>query len=266
MATRRRRQILVGRAPILAPERSLLRAFQPMIREVQASIGDVRTVGHARALGRALRARWPDSRIRGLLLAAGRPMETAGSRPWLPLARRVESPTRRRARDSARLDAARRPYDGEKLVESWSREASSLISSVRSEVAEGLRREVVSALGAGTDPATLAERWRRRGIPVEFGTLEGRVRVIAQHQLAVLNARVQKERANALGVREFFWRTQGDDRVREAHEELADTKHAYDRPPSEGLPGEPVNCRCWAESVIPAKLAGELGLSSVFER
>ena len=108
----------------------------------------------------------------------------------------------------------------------------------------------------------VAAKWRAEGIPVEFGTLEGRTKVIAQHQIATIHAEVQRERAKSVGVTEFYWRTQGDAKVRESHAALADTRHRYDDPPDEGLPGTPVNCRCWAESVIPDELLGNFGVTT----
>lgn len=165
----------------------------------------------------------------------------------------------------ASAPAGAKPYNGAKLVDQWSKAAAEKIKSVRDEVAEGMRKDVVAALKAGKDPAELAARWRATGIPVKFGTLEGRTKVIAQHQLAILHAEVQRERASAVGVTHFIWRTQGDDDVRDAHLELEDETFAYASPPKEGLPGQPVNCRCWAESVIPDALLGGFGVRGVIE-
>jgi len=261
---RSRPRHVVGAPPPRAPERALLRALAPMVAEVRASLPAVRSPADARRLGAALRARWTDARIRELVRAHGATIEAAGSRPWLPVVRAVDRARARPKGDALRLDAAK-PYDGARLLDQWSREAASLITSVRDEVAEGLRADVVAALAAGTDPRELADRWRRKGIPVTWGTLEGRVKVIAQHQLSSLNARVQRERAGAVGVAEFSWRTQEDDVVRPAHRELNRHVYAYAHPPSEGLPGEPVNCRCWPESVIPDAMVEALNLSAIFE-
>lgn len=244
---------LIGRPLARAAEAQLVRALMPMIRAAQASLGSVSTPGDARALGSALRREWPDAKIRKLVLAAGHATEAEGSRSWIPL---------ERASKKDRFDAA--DFDGDALVDAWSREAIALITSVRDEAAEGLRKDIVAALAAGTSPEELQRKWKREGIPVGFGTLEGRVKVIAEHQLNLLNANVQRERARAFGVTEFFWRTKGDTLVRDEHEELGDRIFKYAKPPSEGLPGTPVNCRCWAESVIPASL--DVGIGSVFER
>lgn len=151
------------------------------------------------------------------------------------------------------------PYDGNKLVDKWTREAAKKITSVRDEVAEGMRRDVVAALEAGTDPAELAAKWRAQGIPTEFGTLEGRVKTIAQHQIANLHAAVQSERARAIGATEFVWMTQEDDKVRAAHRALHGRTFSYESPPEEGLPGTPVNCRCFQEVVVPDELTFEVG-------
>lgn len=42
-------------------------------------------------------------------------------------------------------------------------------------------------------------------------------------------------------------RTARDNRVREEHEALEGESFAWSDPPSEGHPGEPVNCRCYAD-------------------
>ena len=257
---RKRKPRLIGAPLPIALERELLRALQPMVKQVQATLPQVDSPRAAKALGAALKRQWSDEKIRAMVLRIGRKVEAFGSRPWAPFFGR-----------DGRTDAKKRrvPYDGEKLLEQWSRDATAKITSVRSSVAEGLRVDVVAAVEAGTEPAELAARWRAKGIPVEFGTLEGRVKVIAQHQIQVLQAKVQSTRAQALGVTDFMWRDQGDDDVRDEHVKLGlggPYKYASPDTDGEGLPGEPINCRCWAESVIPDSLIEELDISAVFER
>jgi SPP1 gp7 family putative phage head morphogenesis protein len=46
----------------------------------------------------------------------------------------------------------------------------------------------------------------------------------------------------------------GDERVRDEHEGLDGEQFDYDDLPSEGLPGEPIQCRCYAEPVLSAIL------------
>lgn len=254
----------VGRPPPRNLELELRRALRPMVDRVRATVGSgrIKNLGDVTAMMVALRKAWPNKRIRAIVAKIGRAAEGAASRPWGPVERTIAA-ARERKREKG--DAAE--HDGAALVEAWSRKAAELITSVRDEVGEGLRRDIVRALEAGTDPAELAATWKRQGIPVEFGTLEGRVRVIAQHQLASLHAEVGRARASAIGVTHFVWRSQRDSRVRERHRELDGQRFAYKNPPSdEGLPGQPVNCRCWAESVIPDELLASLGIEPLIER
>ncbi len=234
-----------------AYEAQLERALRPMVAMVRGALSQVTSPTEARALGRILRREWPYQRILEAFLQVGLAAEERASRPWRKLYRAA----------GQRRDAAE-DYDGRALLRRWAREAARTITSVRDDVVEGLAADVADAVERGVDPKSLAKRWRAKGIPLTFGTLEGRVRVIAQHQMGVLQAQVQRERARAIGVTEFVWRTQGDDKVRDEHAALDGTRHAYDDPPSEGLPGQPINCRCYAESVIPDELLGGLGIRS----
>lgn len=55
--------------------------------------------------------------------------------------------------------------------------------------------------------------------------------------------------------KEYVWRTQQDDKVRDLHNELEGKQFSFDDPPISGTsgfrgnPGEPANCRCYAEPV-----------------
>ncbi len=71
---------------------------------------------------------------------------------------------------------------------------------------------------------------------------ESAARLIARDQIGKLNGQVNASRQQDIGIQRFTWRTVGDERVREEHEELDGQDFDYDDPPSEGLPGEPINC------------------------
>jgi SPP1 gp7 family putative phage head morphogenesis protein len=265
MASPKRKPLTIVARPTPSIERALLVALAPMVASVRATVasGAIKTPADAKALGVALRRQYPDAKIAALVRAVGVKVERAGSAPWR---RVVDAKARADKQRKRKTDA--REYDGAKLVDGWTRTATKLITSVRDEVAEGLRVDVVAALESGATPASLAAKWIAQGVPVKWGTLEGRMRVIAQHQVTSLGAEVQRARASAVGVREFVWRSQGDARVRDMHRALDGRRFTYDDPETgeEGLPGQPVNCRCWAESVIPDDLAEALGLGSIFER
>lgn len=225
----------VGVPAPIAHQAALRKAIAPMLASVRSTLPKIVTVAHTRQLDAVLRRQWGDSKIRRIVRDIGQRAEISASRPWSVLV--------------GRNDAA---YDAEDLVDKWSREAAKKITSVRDEVAEKLRSDIVAAAEAGLDHEALASRWMQQGgVPTLWGTAEGRVRVIAQHQLSMLHAEVQRARAQSVGVHQFVWRTQGDDKVREEHRILDGALLDYSKPGAEGLPGHPVNCRCWAESVIP---------------
>jgi SPP1 gp7 family putative phage head morphogenesis protein len=210
-----------------------------MVAQAQATAANVRSLGDVAAFGLAMRRAWGDDRLRGLVVSAGTDVEREASAPFAVLARRLDV--------APRMDASPR-----ELVETWAKTATAKITSVRDDAVEGMRRDLVKALERGTSPEQLAAKWKRDGIPLTWGTLEGRVKVIAQHQITSLHAHVASTRAQALGIQHFVWKSQDDSRVRPHHRDLDGTKHAYAKPPAEGLPGQPINCRCYAESVIDA--------------
>lgn len=234
----------------------LERELSRMAAQIRRSVGQISGKQDIRSLGAALKREWSDARLREIVAKIGLAAERQGSKPWI---KAKLTPDRVRA-DGVRFDAE---YDGHALVEQWTREAFGYIRSVRDEVVEGMRRDFITAISRGETIEALAAKWRRQGIPVQFGTLEGRIKVIAQHQTSSLHAQIQRTRAAAVGVTEFFWRTQGDSKVRDAHVALADTRHSYASPPSEGLPGTPINCRCWAESIVPDELLENFSIRGV---
>ncbi len=232
-------------------EVQLERALAPMVRQVRAALPQVASEASAKALGSALKRQWSDERVRKIVAAIGAKAEALSSRPWGRLGVL-----------DAKTKARPKPYDARALVDQWSKAAAAKIISVRSEVAEGLRRDVVEALERGQDPSELAARWQRDGIPVEFGTLEGRTRVIARHQLSVLHADVQRERARAIGVTEFVWRHSGKAKFRPEHKARDGRTFSYDTGAEGERPGQAVNCGCYAESVIPDEMLGGFGVGS----
>ena len=140
----------------------------------------------------------------------------------------------------------------------WTAETTGFITGVRDAVIPALRRDLIRAIQTGMSADDLAARWIKQKIPITRGTLEGRAKTIARTQVSQLNARLTKMRAEAIGVTEFRWVTRGDSKVRTLHRQLGARgagPYSYDNPATrgEGLPGEPFNCRCHAESVIDAK-------------
>lgn len=246
-----RKRELVGNPAPRGLELELRRALRPMLAQVKATLPKVETVGDARAVGAALRRTWPDKRITKIVAAIMAKVGQRSAVGWDKWERAAEA----RAPKKKRGDAA--PED---LIEKWTRDAVAKITNVRDEVAEALRRDIVAAHDLGMSAADLQAEWKRNGVPTAYGSLEGRLKVISQHQIASLNARIQAERAGAIGATEFEWVSQEDDRVRDKHRALHGRILSYpDGDPEEGLPGEPINCRCFALAVVPVELTIPIG-------
>lgn len=96
----------------------------------------------------------------------------------------------------------------------------------------------------------------------QFGISERRARMIASDQSHKINASLTMIRSKAIGVTKYVWRNTNDMRVRGKpggfypnskynHWDREGKVYAYDKPPADGNPGIPINCRCSAEAVLP---------------
>lgn len=125
-----------------------------------------------------------------------------------------------------------------------------LIKTVPERFFDRLRLDVQQAFEGGEHPDTLAERFAREGEDARYEIALNDARRIARDQIGKLNAEVNQERQEGMGVSQFVWRTMNDGRVRDEHEELEGEIFEWESPPAEGAPGEPIQCRCYAEPVF----------------
>jgi SPP1 gp7 family putative phage head morphogenesis protein len=77
-----------------------------------------------------------------------------------------------------------------------------------------------------------------------------RAKLIAQDQTLKLHSKMSQERLKDIGVTKYIWRTVGDNRVRPHHRDRNGKTYSWNKPPSDGHPGQPVRCRCRAEPVF----------------
>lgn len=111
----------------------------------------------------------------------------------------------------------------------------------------GKIREIVDT---GFQKGTSSSVLKKRILEVADVT-KRRAALIARDQIGSLNATMAKERQTRNGIEKFVWRTVGDERVREEHEALEGQTFKWTTgAPSEGFPGDPINCRCFAEPVL----------------
>ena len=127
----------------------------------------------------------------------------------------------------------------------WEADNVALIQSIPDEYLPQLRNRIVTAVRRGENYTQLAEE-----IQASFAMPEWRARLIARDQVGKLNGQLTRIRQNELGITEYYWRGMLDIRERPLHVEREGLECSYDKPPSDGNPGEPIQCRCWAEPKI----------------
>lgn len=121
-----------------------------------------------------------------------------------------------------------------------------LIKSIPTQLHEKLRYKFVDAVQKG-------KRWEEVAKEIEelTGATRKRSRLIARDQIGKLNGQLTQLRQKQIGVKSYIWRTSLDERVRKLHVSREGEQFDWDNPPDDGHPGEAINCRCYAEAVLP---------------
>ena len=129
-----------------------------------------------------------------------------------------------------------------KQLVSFAETNAQLITGLGQRMADDIAEIVEEGVVSGSRWETIAGRLAHAG-----QVTESRAALIARDQVGKLYGAVNKQRQENLGVTRYVWRTARDNRVREEHEALEGESFTWSDPPSEGHPGEPVNCRCYAD-------------------
>lgn len=139
------------------------------------------------------------------------------------------------------------------LLDAFVSENVPLIRDLPAKLLGDVERTVTRAFTTGKNTSDLMDE-----IQNLLKISRNRARVIARDQIGKLNGQLNRTRQQEIGVSRFIWRTARDERVRDEHEELEGKEFSYDDPPSEGFPGEPIQCRCYPEPVFDTirELAG----------
>jgi len=131
-----------------------------------------------------------------------------------------------------------------------------LVRGLSQDVAKRLSAKLLDALTRG-----LNNREIEKIITAEFGMARRRAKLIARDQAASFNGDLNRIRQTAMGVTEYVWSTSLDERVRgnpegkypnarPSHWDREGKTLKWSSPPSDGHPGQPINCRCTARAVI----------------
>ena len=129
-----------------------------------------------------------------------------------------------------------------KQIVSFAETNAQLITGLGQRMADDIADVVQEGVVSGSRWETIAGRLAHTG-----KVTESRAALIARDQVGKLFGDINKQRQTNLGVTRYVWRTVRDNRVREEHEALDGDSISWDSPPTDGHPGEAVNCRCYAD-------------------
>lgn len=128
---------------------------------------------------------------------------------------------------------------------SFASENVKLIKSIPEQYLDRVGNLIQKEFRQGTDHRKIADM-----IQETFDVPRSRAKTIARDQVGSLNGTLTQLRNQEMGLSEYTWLTAGDERVRPAHAARDGETFAWDKPPPDGNPGQPINCRCTALPVV----------------
>jgi SPP1 gp7 family putative phage head morphogenesis protein len=137
------------------------------------------------------------------------------------------------------------------LIEGFVSENVALIKDLPAKVLSDIEKTVTRGVANATNHRDLAKELEEK---FELG--ENRAKLIARDQINKIYGQINATRQEELGINEFIWRTSQDERVRPEHAEREGNVYSYSDPPDGELPGQPINCRCYAEPVFKSLQEG----------
>ena len=144
------------------------------------------------------------------------------------------------------------------VMKGFVKENVDLISSIPDKFLGDVEGIITRGFRSGTRVEDLSQEIEDR-----FDVTDSRADLIARDQIGKLNGQLSEARQTDLGLNKYIWRTSQDERVRGNPAGLypnADPSHweregeifDWSDPPEDGHPGEPIQCRCYAEPVLDA--------------
>ena len=144
----------------------------------------------------------------------------------------------------------------EEEMKSFAKTNAKLIKSVPQKALWEIEERVMTGVRGGVSVKSL-----QKDIMSRYNVAKSRAQLIARDQVGKLNGQLTKSRQKDLGVDKYIWRTSLDRRVRgtpgglnptarHSHYAREGKVFSWDKPPPDGHPGEPIQCRCYAEPVI----------------
>ena len=164
------------------------------------------------------------------------------------------------------IDIMPTEYEARRIV-SFASEGVDLISKVGADLLDSVDVVLAHAVRDGLRYTQIRDL-----VEVRTGISTRHAELIARDQIGKLNGKIVQDTQAAAGVESYTWRTANDQRVRgnpagpysksrQDHWGLRGTVHRWDNPPRRAgpygeaaHPGESIQCRCYAEPILPDDL------------
>ena len=192
----------------------------------------------------ALVGSWSPMRVATVQPLAQRWANRLESRHTKVIGRNLRKVGRQAAMDASE-EAVRRALRGKVL------ENVRLVTRLQPWMREGLERRIRGFIQTG-DIIDFDKAALRKAITDSNVLTRSRLDLIADDQTNKFAAELNEIRMRAAGITNFRWVSQGDNRVRPLHRTYHGHTYSWDAPPADGLPGEPILCRCVAQGVLEA--------------
>jgi SPP1 gp7 family putative phage head morphogenesis protein len=154
------------------------------------------------------------------------------------------------------------PKRFDQLLNVWAKNNALLIKDIPFKTMNQIKEATIETLQSGRNVDDMQQKVYDI-MSERTDVTDSRARLIARDQVSKLNGNLTRQRQEDIGVDSYVWRTVGDERVRETHEDVDGETFSWDSPPSEtdgNHPGEDYQCRCWAEPVLPSEVAFQASL------
>lgn len=141
-----------------------------------------------------------------------------------------------------------KPADVSKEVRAAVKENMKLIKSIGPSYSERGHRIIKDSLLSGKDDSSIKDRLLDLGGFDERykGTEERRAKTIARDQTQKTMNAIDRVRQKKVGIKYYFWEATRDSKTRKEHAKYNGKRFSWDEPPSDGHPGDAVQCRCHA--------------------
>lgn len=151
----------------------------------------------------------------------------------------------RQVRTALGVDVFRHEPQLRPLVQNFVSENVALIKSLPTQYFSEIERIVTANVTSGVRHEQIAQALEER-----FKIADSRAKLIARDQVGKFYGQLSQTRQEALGVSRYIWRTVRDNRVRDEHRVREGLAFSWDKPPPDGIPGQAINCRCFAEPIL----------------